>query len=182
MITRVAALLVALLAVSACGFTPLYGDHGLAGDADVQAGLSDIRIMPIADREGVTLRRRLAELIQPEGTTDNPQHTLQVGLTIRTQNLNVRKDSTTSRANLFVDAAIYLRHKGRIVYRDTARSIVSYNVLDAQYATVVSKEDATDRALEQVAAEVRTRLALYFVKQAEATVAADQSTAPSPAP
>ena len=40
--------------------------------------------------------------------------------------------------------------------------IVSYNILDDQYATVASQADAENRGIKQLGEEIKTRLAVYF--------------------
>ena len=44
----------------------------------------------------------------------------------------------------------------------TVSQINSYNQITAPYATLVSRQDAIERALEEAAREVQIRLAIYF--------------------
>ena len=87
---------------------------------------------------------------------------MEVGLTERIDELGIRKDATSSRANYVLTAQFYLRERGRRVFGDQVQSIVSYNILDDQYATVASQANAEDRAIRQVGEQMKTRLAVYF--------------------
>lgn len=149
------------LSVSACGFTPMYGSRGVNTSETVVAALSQIDVRPIAERRGMVLRQQLAEKLQPGGATSN-KYDLQVRLAARTQELGVRKDSTTSRANLILTANFVLWDGTKRLMRDRVRATVSYNILDDQYATIASERDAEARALKQVSDEIRTRLAVHF--------------------
>ena len=42
------------------------------------------------------------------------------------------------------------------------QSIVSYNILDDQYATVTAVGNAGERAIKQVGDEIKMRLAIFF--------------------
>jgi LPS-assembly lipoprotein len=54
------------------------------------------------------------------------------------------------------------------------QAIVSYNILDDQYATVASQADAEDRAVEQVGRQIKARLAVFLYDRLDPqNVAAD---------
>ena len=74
----------------------------------------------------------------------------------------MRRDATASHANLIYTARFSLTEGGRRVYADTVQSIVSYNILDDQYATVTAVGNAGDRVIKQVGDEIKIRLAIFF--------------------
>ena len=147
--------------LASCGFTPMYGSGGATTSGTVAAALRQVDVRPIADRRGMVLRQQLEEKLHPGGGR-NTRFDLQVRLASRTQELGVRKDSTTSRANLILTANFVLWDGTRRLLRDRVRSTVSYNILDDQYATIASERDAEARALKQLSDEIRVRLAVYF--------------------
>ena len=159
---RLIAFGVCCLALSGCGFRPLYGTSGVTGSQEVVNELSAIDIRPIADRRGQVLRDMLEEKLQPRGRPATPQYQLQVRLNQATQLLGVRTDATSSRANLIVTATYELYDQNRRIVRERVQSVVSYNILDDQYATIASEADAEERALTQISEELRTRLAVFF--------------------
>ena len=148
--------------LAGCGFRPLYGTSGVTGNQAVVADLAAIDIRPIADRQGQVLRNMLEEKLQPLGQPVAPEFQLQVRLDKATQLLGVRTDATSSRANLIVTAFYELYNAERRIVRDRVQSVVSYNILDDQYATIASEADAEERALTQISEELRTRLAVFF--------------------
>lgn len=158
---RALVLVLAALTLAACGFSPMYGSRGVASSETVVAALSQVDVRPIAERRGMVLRQQLNEKLHPGGLRNN-RYDLQVRLASRTQELGVRKDSTTSRANLILTANFVLWDGSRRLMRDRVRSTVSYNILDDQYATIASERDAESRALKQISDEIRVRLAVYF--------------------
>jgi len=148
--------------LSACGFRPLYGSSGVAASPVVLGALAQTRIRPIADRGGQKLRQILTEKLYTNGQAEAGAYDLEVALNKQIVELGVRPDSTTSRANLILTATFALYDAGARAYADVAQGVVSYNILDDQFATVASQSDAEDRALRQLGEEIKTRLAVYF--------------------
>lgn len=161
------------VALSGCGFAPLYGEHSTAAGPGVSAELSHVAIRQLPDRQGMRLRQVLREQLQPRGVKGGSQYDLDVTLTTRVEELGVRRDATSSRANFILSASFYLSDSGQRVYGDRVQSIVSYNILDDQYATVAAQSDAEERAIREAGQSIKTRLAVYFVKRAKAQSAKD---------
>jgi LPS-assembly lipoprotein len=165
----IAALLVAL---GGCGFSPLYGTHGPASSPGVADALAKVAIRPLPNREGMKLRQVLREQLQPQGTVGSTVYDLDVKLTRQVQELGIRRDATASRANLVLVANFALNQGGGTVYRDSVTSVVGYNILDDQYATVAAQADAENRAIRQVGEEIKTRLAVYLARNPKPMAAA----------
>ena len=154
-------------ALAGCGFEPLYGEHRVAGGPGVVAELSRVTIRPLPDRQGMRLRQVLREQLQPRGVEGQAQFDLDIALTTRVDELGVRRDATASRANFTLTANFNLNEGGQRIYSDRVQSVVSYNILDDQYATVTAQADAEERAIREAGQAIRTRLAVYFVKRAK---------------
>lgn len=151
----------ALSLVAGCGFRPLYGT---ARDAGPAAELSRVAIRGIEGRTGQQLHNMLRDRLTPKGQPADPSYALDVVLTVSTRELGIRKDETASRANLILVANIRLTDvsSGQVLVTSVLRTVNSYNILDAFYASVVSRQDATERGLRQLANGIAWRLALYF--------------------
>jgi LPS-assembly lipoprotein len=147
--------------LAGCGFTPLYGKNGTASAPEVVDAMSTVSIRPLPDRQGMKLRQVLRETMQPTGLT-RAVYDLDVNFAQRIDELGIRPDATSSRANLVMSATFSLYEGGQRVYGDRVQSVVSYNILDDQFATVASQADAENRGIRQVGEEIRTRLAVYF--------------------
>ena len=155
--------IVALAALTGCGFKPLYA----TGDDDetvTSDGLAATRIQPISGRTGQQLHNLLRDRLNPAGQSTQPAYVLTVSVSQTITELGIRKDETATRANLTLTAAFTLRDtkSNSVVLSSTSVSVVSYNILDALYATTVAEKDAVERGLRVLADDIRLRLAVYF--------------------
>lgn len=160
-------ILLVLLSVTACGFRPLNHPR-LAGGA-VGQGLQDIKVEFIEDRVGQELRNQLLDRLNPLGPPDRALYSLSVVLAEGVQNLGIRKDDSSTRANLIINASFKLEdlQTRRTLTGGAFRSVNSYDILTSQYATQTAKEDARRRGAEQIANHIETQLSLYFLDQAQ---------------
>lgn len=157
----VLALCLAGLGLGACGFQPLYGQR--TGAAAPQQ-LALVRIDTIADRQGQKLHNFLLDRLNPLGPPPEPFYRLQVQLKKTTRNLAIRKDETATRANLILQANFALLdvRSGKVLFRGHSRSTNSYNILESEFATIASLNDATTRATRDLSEEISARLAIFF--------------------
>ncbi|MSO85494.1 MAG: hypothetical protein EXR02_06775 [Rhodospirillales bacterium] len=157
--TALALLLPATLA--ACGFEPMYGR---AADKDVPADFAFIQIEPIKDRVGQMLHNQLRDAINPRGTPAKPRYVLKVTLAESTQDTAIQRTAFAVRANLVLSATFILHDvttRGQ-VFTSSAASTASYAHQTAEYGTLASEKDARDRAVRDLAEEIRARLGVYF--------------------
>ena len=152
----------ALPLLGGCGFRSLYARRGA-----VPEELKRIRILSIGDRIGQILRNTLMDRMTPHGVPEAPRYALSVTLETLDKKLSLRKDNTPSRTNRTVTAKYHLQdleQKGSpSVLANTAQAVVRYNILEAQYATVVAERDAEGRAARFLADEIVNRLAVHFL-------------------
>ena len=167
-----ALLSLAMLALAACGFQPLYGDRGAAGPGTAEA-LASIRIEPIADRSGQQLRNFLLNELNPYGRPGDPRYLLTVGMVADREELGFRRDETATRANLNLRADYTLRQAsdGKVLFTAMSRTTSSYDILENPFAARVSQDDALTRATRALSQDIRTRLAV-FLSDADANAVA----------
>jgi LPS-assembly lipoprotein len=152
-----------LAALPGCGFQPLYGTH--AGQPAAGEQLANVAIDVIPDRNGQVLRNLLIDRFYRDGRPAAPSYRLAVQLQAFEENLGIRPDATATRARLRLFANYQLiDNAGKVAFRASSRSIVSYDILDAQYATLAGQQDAYQRGLTELSDEIRTRLALHFTR------------------
>jgi LPS-assembly lipoprotein len=170
MFLRLFCLPLLLLSLSGCGFAPLYGRHD--GGGDVPAALNEVAVATIPNRSGQMLRNDLLDRLYQQGTPANPRYDLTIGLEQTNADLGVRLDATSSRTQINLTARYSLnqRDTGAMIISGVAKTSVSYNKLEAQYATLTARENAETRALHEVSEQIINRLALHF-KTAPATPA-----------
>ena len=145
-----------VLLLGACGFRSLYGTDATA---DAPGELATIKVNPIADRLGQQLRNNLLDLLNPRGRPANPRYFLTVRLDQSTQRLAIEKDAFATRANLRLLAKFSLQDP------DKGLVVSSYNLLASEFATLMAEKDAKARAAREIAHDIRTRLAAFFVRQ-----------------
>lgn len=159
----VVALLAVLTGLAGCGFAPLYGKRG-DGARTTEAALNQVQIATIPDRSGQMLRNRLMDRMYQDGRPVDAAYELNVRLSETEAGLGIRRDATASRTRLDTTAQYRLTRKsdGKELINQTIRASVSFNQLDAQYATLTAREDARARALNEIGEQIVNRLALYF--------------------
>ncbi len=154
-----------LLALGGCGFKPLYGEKGASGKPVVQSALGQVAINPIRSRTGQVLRNELIDRMNPRGQPGvGAAYRLVVRLSVRKQELGIRRDETATRANLILTAAYVMTEasSGKAVLSGISRTITSFNILDNEFATLMGEKDARERGAGQLAEDITTRVALYF--------------------
>jgi len=156
--------LVCGLALSGCGFRPLYGEDE-AGSSTFDS-LETIQIAALPDRTGQQLHNLLRDRINPRGQPNRPEFVLRIRLTEKTERLAIAQDETATRANLRLRANFTLTKvkSNEVVMKGKSNSANSYNIVDSQYATYVSRNDARDRALRELSEDIRLRLATFFAR------------------
>lgn len=156
----VAALSAALL-LNACGYRPLYGQA--AADPQVTQHMAAIAVLPMEDRSGQMMRTALQRRLNPRGHAQK-LYRLKVELNESLQQLAEQRSGFVTRANLRLSATYTLMRSSDSIplLKDTTTSVASYNILDSDFATMTAQEDARKRAVQNLAEDMRTRLATYF--------------------
>lgn len=154
----------ALLALSGCGFKPLYQQNR---DSDTVPQFAQISISQPDDRIGQLLRNHLLDILTPHGTPDRPRYILEYRITESVGSVFVTRSEEITRNNLQLSVSCYLRNyeAGTVLFSMSATSQASYNVTQADYANLVSEKNARERALRDAAEQIRLRLGNFFDRQ-----------------
>lgn len=165
---RFAAVLVlgtALVSLSACGFRPLYGTASLPQGAEI--AFAGVRIDPIratndSDRIGYLVNDAVTEALHRPGTTAPIKHVLKIVLADERRGLAIQDDASITRYNYRLSADWSLMAVGSetVLASGRAETTASYNVVDQQYATLVARRDAEERAAREVAEQIKVRVAV----------------------
>jgi len=156
-----------LIALSACGFTPLHATSSDVVSPTTGAeriALSDIHITNIKDRDGQYLRNQLIDRIYTNGYPENARYRLHIqSLNENITRLGIQRDATSTRAQMRFNATMVLvdTHDNSTVLTRDLIATNSFNILDSQYTTNVSTQFARERALDEIANQVFRNLALY---------------------
>lgn len=158
---------VLLLSLAGCGFQPLYGERGISGGSTADE-LAAIQIRPIANRTGQMLYNELRDRLNPRGKPSHPRYTLSVVVSETVSELAFRGDETATRANLTL-LANYVLHRSvaesgsgndEVVSQGKARIVTGYDILESQFATVISADDARARSVKALSEDIQARLAV----------------------
>jgi len=160
---RVAFLALALLPLTACGFTPVYG--GGQGSAYANNGpiaINEIRATATAGaapgRTGHFLRHELV-LTVGQGVPGFTSGTLDVALRQNIERLAFAPDQAASRSDYVGDATWTLRGpNGDIVGTGTVKERASFNFADAAYADMAAQTAAQERLATLLARSIRAQM------------------------
>jgi LPS-assembly lipoprotein len=175
--TRIAARLLvvaALAALTAGCFQPMYAEHA-DGTPGLREKLMGVEVPPLnypnASREarlGVEIRNALAFKMYGNATGMAPTHKLVIRLTTSRSSLIVDPATALpSSENVGVDAQFNLIEiaSNKSVMTGSTFSRVSYDVPGQlqRFARTRAFRDAEDRASQEIADNIQTRLASFFV-------------------
>ena len=154
--------------VTACGFTPMYGQHSSDSTPNQSTGvsnqLSQIGIDIIPDRDGQTLRNHLIDRLYRSGYPGSPIATLTVSKIneARTE-LDLTKSSDATRAQLRLTATMTLNDlNGQTLLSRPIQTVTSFNILGSEFATRVTEQAARESGLNDLARQIELNLSLYY--------------------
>jgi len=161
---RLAAATVCLI-TAACGFQPLYGDRG--GSASLAAQLASIRVAQITEHYGQVMTNDLHDGLNPQALRVPTAYNLEVALRETTYQFATRADGTPSRSNLTLNASWILRRAGdnQMVAHGATKASAGYDVLNNDYANVVSGNNGELRAVHELSEQIQLGLADYLQAQ-----------------
>jgi LPS-assembly lipoprotein len=173
----------AALALSGCGWRPLYERPGPSTTSGgVSTDLAKISIDPVVphsnldplsgssdalydSRAAQLLQNYLKDALNPYGAPSPAIYHLAVELKQQTRAAASLGDGTATREDLIMTAEYELNDvKGQTVLKDTASIVTSYDILREPYMDLTSRRDAQQRAAQQVAEAIQTRLAVFLRK------------------
>jgi LPS-assembly lipoprotein len=168
---RIVAALALAFAASGCGFHPLYGDTGVT--AETAGKLATIYVDPIGQqRLGYELRNTLIDLFDSSGHPSENAYRLRVTLSQKSQGVAVQNDAAITRYNDTLTVKYELTDmKGALITQGTETGLSAYNVVASPYATLTAQQDSDTRSAQDIAYRIRTDLAVFFEREANAAPA-----------
>jgi LPS-assembly lipoprotein len=153
-----AAALLSSLALSACGFTPLYASPG------VTPGLSTIQIVAPHGRTAFLLGEALEDEL---GTDKNAQPVYKLTFTVAERifprGLNVNGVAERYEMHVRVDYSLTaVGAPTRVLTHGLDTAEITYSETQQPYAGVAAQQDAQQRAANTAAQHIRVDLAEYF--------------------
>ena len=145
-------LILAPLALTACGFSPVYGPGGTG-----TALQNRIQVAAPRDRNSYLLIRRIEERL---GRSDAPDYTLSLTLETREEGLGIDPDGNIDRYNLIGVVGYILTDatNGRELSSGTVNSFTGYSATASTVEALASERDARERLMVILADQIVARL------------------------
>lgn len=134
-------LVLPIVALTACGFSPVYGTNGSASVL-----LNSVLVAEPITRDGYLLTKQLESRL---GRAADPRFDLGLEITTIEEGLNINSEGDTERFNLLGTAEYTLRDKqtGQITASGKVNSFTGYSATGTTVATQASKQDARARLM-----------------------------------
>ncbi|WP_025840945.1 lipoprotein [Asaia platycodi] len=160
--------LLASLALSGCGFQPLYGSNG-AGGARVTHELQRIYVANIPERQGQELRLALQEQLGGASTKAPDGYTLNVSFGVNASVIDIHSDNTAGRFREIGSAHWRLwtvEATPKFLAEGDVSSLDGFNATFEQYlAQTLNDETVRARLAETLAGSIRQQIATWFKSQ-----------------
>jgi hypothetical protein len=180
----VLALAAAVLVLAGCGWHPLYerpsADPASGGAGTALARISIDPVVPDSNLDPLTtgssevlydsraaqlLQNYLKSALNPSGAPNSALYHLAVQLRQQTRGAVSLGNGDVTREDLIMTAEYQLNDvKGERVMKDVANIVTSYDILREPFADLSSRRDAQQRAAQQLAQAIQTRLAVFLRK------------------
>ena len=145
-------LLLAPLALAACGFTPAYGPGGGATALRGQVAIED-PTDKLAYDLSARLDERLGHAVNPRWRLDHAITTDRIGVGITDANAVTRYNVTGA-----VDWSLVSLADGKVAAKGRVESFTSYSATGSTVATLAAETDASTRLMQILADQIATRL------------------------
>ena len=158
------ATLIALCALSACGFEPV---HSKATRAQWSHQLESIEIVTNPTREAQLLKAEITDQINPTAQSAPKAYTVNIAFTETEVSLFINPDGTSGRGDLQYHSSYTVTRLSDhvVIERGNLLRVSSYNIAPtADYATYVSREDAQKRGILELAQDYKLRLINLLTK------------------
>lgn len=161
---RISVLFAVSIFLSGCGFRPLHGQYSAGENPGSTASLSTVYVELIPDRSGQMMRTALERRFSPNGQQSAQQYKLAIMLGESISQLAVEQNAFATRANLILTATYNLvrTQDGYQYPTGSLTAVSSYNILASNYATRAAELNARERAIETLANDLRTRIAILL--------------------
>lgn len=166
----------ATLALSACGFAPLYAQQG------VTLGLKQIGIEVPDTRTGYFLEQDLRNGFGSDDASPKA-YLLHVNMDERHFSIGYKVDDTSTRSEItsVVSYTLTDTKTGKKIYKDNFTETVTYDTTSSPFTGVVAQQDAQQRIAVAISQKIQTNLALFFHDGASASIAASATSSSSEA-
>jgi LPS-assembly lipoprotein len=149
---NILAAFIATIALSGCGYTPIYGEGTAATSLREK-----IEITAGKGRESFEMRERMVERF---GFANNPRYTLVFSYDVSSKGLAVSTTAEITRYNLtgISEFKVTDISTGKVVFSSKVKSLTAYSATSETYPTRVAEQDARTRLALTLADQIITRV------------------------
>ncbi|MBE6443797.1 MAG: hypothetical protein E7020_03920 [Alphaproteobacteria bacterium] len=170
---KIISIFLLIIVTTACGFQPLYVQHKSGDwysdssyDLSISNEMSQIKVLPIADRFGQQLRNELLDILTPKGTPKHAKYRLSIKLANKTTTQQAMRDDVTATSERIEYRVEYnlFEETTKLVSGDSI-AFVSYDILSNPYSTTMAQKKAEIDASKIIANDIALRIGAYFHTQ-----------------
>lgn len=158
--------LVCLLLISGCGFSPLYLTNG----RETTQLTAQIDIAPIADYDGYLMANYLSDALNPDKISVNKTYKLKVSLDAPSiSEQNIQDDNFSSRERMTLTARYQLINKktnDRVIDSRTSAT-GAYNIALEPYATWSAKQKVKENLIKMLSERITIHVISFVKKEVE---------------
>jgi LPS-assembly lipoprotein len=154
----------ASVALSGCGWAPLYADPEAEPASEE---LRAVQVDPILERIGQRLEIALRYSFNPTGVPTRAHYRLRTTLVTYLSNLGIQSQGLATLGKLDVYATYFLvdMQSGNNLLVNTLHVANTFDLNPNQYSTVVGADDVAVRSVAELDQEITTRLTLFFQRR-----------------
>ena len=144
---------------TSCGYEPIYSKN-----ANTNKVLLSISVQNIKNRSGQILRNTLLNQLNPERERVITKYRLIVEIFESKTSLAYRRDMSATRTDLKITANYLLKDikNGKILLKQEAKSISSFDVVESVYATLIAEKDVREKNLKVISNDIYPNLVIFF--------------------
>jgi LPS-assembly lipoprotein len=157
-----AVLAAASVALSGCGFTPLYAQQG------VVSHLASIDVVAPEGRTGFLIRQSLDDAFAKNRSAP-AAYRMNLSLAEARYPRGIRIDNVATRYEYVLTAnyALSTLPSGALAKKGVVRVELTYDSADQPYASIAAQQDAQERAAEEAARRIQLELAAWLATGAK---------------
>jgi LPS-assembly lipoprotein len=162
--------LLGMLALSGCGWRPVYAPGANGADSPVALELSAIEVPVMPERTGMLMRQALQDRLERFGLAVAKRYQLSAPFALTSQGVGIDIFSDVTRIRYIGSTSWVLKDasSGHIVASGHARAVDGEDLFDSQFFAATQETEQTERRLADVLAEqVVTQVSAWFVKSGQ---------------
>lgn len=174
-------LMAVLPLLASCGFKPV---HSREQRVQQETQIESVQIVTDNSRYGQLLKAEIEDQVNPDAIHAEKPFVMTIHYKLTEISLFINPDGTSSRGDMQFssDYAVTRKIDGKIIDTGAITRVSSYNISEtADYATYVSREDASRRGVLELAQDYKLRLANLVPKLNNPTAGPAPKTEEEPA-